>query len=505
VTLPDHTTVIARVAGSTAITKRALSGLLWLGLQAVASKGVSILGQILLAYVLYPDDFELIALAFSVVALARVVEAGGIREVLLYRGNEFSSLRKAGFWFSLLLGISASALILLLAPTAAVVYGRPVLAQLAGALAILPILASLSTVPLAQLQLDCRFRVIAKIFAARSVTQTLVTLAAAGIGMRVWSFVVGMLVAEVVALGFAWSAAPAQIGLQLNALKWPALWRGAFPLAAVSLVTVVIQQVDYMVLGMLHADQLGYYYFAYNLSSQPAQLIGAQIATVMLPLLCSISTDASRQLRGTLRAFHILSAICFPIAFLQVALADPLFSLVLPHRWLHAVPYAQILSLGLGINILSSVCWASMKAQGRFWTVWWLTAGSAVLFCAAIVIAARLGTAIAVAWCVVGLCLIYTPLLVWTTIRPLGGNVVDALNVFRTPAICGTVALVVSRGVDAWLNSAAASALVRAVIISGLFAVIYLGSMRAARHPTLMELLQSLGQRFAHRQSLGNT
>lgn len=453
--------------------------------QSIGTKLVSVLGQLILAYYLFPRDYQLISLAFAVTALARAVESGGTREVLLYRGAELAKWRDAGFWYSLAMGLAASVAVVLMAPVAAQFYSESAIKGLATGIALLPITASLSTVPLADLQVHGRFRRLASITAVTGISQTVVTVASAMQGLGPWSFVLGALAAECLRFVLAWKSVKYRPSMRAAFALWPLIWRDTRPLIAVSLVTVLIQQIDYILLGVYHPEQLGFYFFAYGLASQTSQILGSQVSAVMTPILCSINQDPGRQLRGSLRAFQMLAAVVFPATFLQCALVDPVFRLLLPEKWLAAIPYTEILSLGLGINIISSLCWSVMKSQGRFNEVFRLTAVSALLFVAGVYVAASAGTAVTVAWCVVVLCAAYTPLVLWLSIEKLKGTPRDVWSVLSVPILASVWSFLISKLADSLMRLDSGASLARVILVASMFAANYVVALAVLRHPSL--------------------
>src|SRR5690606_17398595 len=105
--------------------RKTATGFAWLLLQTLSVKLATVAGQIVLAWLLAPEDFGLIALAYSVVSFLTIFQASGLREILIQREREFSRLVSPAFWLSLLIGGAVSLMIVAAAPWAARIYNEP--------------------------------------------------------------------------------------------------------------------------------------------------------------------------------------------------------------------------------------------------------------------------------------------------------------------------------------------------------------------------------------------
>ena len=489
-------------AGS--LKRQAVAGLSWMVLQSLLTKLVSILGQIALAYLLLPEHFAAISLTYTVTAFASILENGGLREVLIFRSEKFGELANPGFWLSLTLGSCAGLVIFLAAPWAARLYASPEVYWLLLCLSIQPIVMSLASVPTAELQTAHKFRFLAGVAAIKGVAMTLATVLFAGLGCGAYSFVFGTLFASCLNTIAVWSVCSTRVSPRLEFGKWPTLWSGTLSLSLVGLATALIQQVDYIMLGIFQAkNDLGYYFFAWRVASQAVLLLMQNIANVFHPILCKIQSDPHRQLVASLSAFQILAAIGLPLSFLQCGLIDPAFHLFLPVKWLPAIPIAQILSLGLGLNVLSSLCWSLLKAQGRFNVILVLNWVGAVPYTAAIATAAAYGSIQTVAWVVVVWCAIYSPLALWLSIRSIGGTWRNVVSIFGIPTMTSIAALCVAWQFESLVMQFEWHLLARLLTIAIAFSIIYFVGLKIAKHPLLSEIARIVQGRIRRQAKPG--
>ena len=482
---------------------QAITGLFWMVSQSVLTKVVSVAGQISLAYLLLPEHFAAISLTYTVATFAKVLENGGLREVLIYHAEKFHDLANAAFWLSLTLGACSGLIILTGAPAASRMYQSSEVFNLLLWMSIQPIIASLASIPTAKLQTNHRFRLLAGFAAIQGCTQTVTTVVLATCGFGAFSFVLGNLLASMLNTINVWVACPHRVALRPEFAKWPNLWKGTITLSLVGLATTLIQQVDYMMLGIFQSKlSVGYYFFAFGIASQAVHLLMQNIATVFLPLLCKIQSDARRQLAASLSAFHVLAGIGLPLSFLQCGLIDPCFHLLLPDKWLPSIPMAQILSLGLGLNVLSSLCWSLLKSQGRFHVILTLNWLGAIPFTVAIFAGAAYGTAEIVAVIVSAWCAIYSPLALWLSIKRIEGSWRDVFNVFAYPTVASVAALLIAWVVGNALPESNWRHGWLALTTTIVFSLVYFGALHLVGHALFSEARKLLANRQPATQAL---
>lgn len=474
--------------GAMSLRRKAISGLLWMLTQSVVSKFASIVGQILLAYLLLPEHFATISLTYTVATFARVLQNGGLREVLVCEERRCAELSNAAFWLALLLGFLSAAVMLIGRPIAETIYQSKEVWGLLTWLAAQPIIESLAIVPTARLQIRHRFRLLAGLTVLRGCTQTAATVLFAWLDWGGLSFVFGAIAASSVYTLGVWVADCPKLLLTPEFPKWRDLWSGTLSLSLVGVATVIVQQVDYVMLGIFQAKvDVGQYFFAYGVASQATHLLMQNIATVFLPLLCKLQLDPKRQLAASLSAFRILAAVGLPLSFLQYGLIDASFRLFLPEKWLPAVPLAEALSLGLGFNVLSSLCWSLLKSQGRFNVILHLNWLGAIPFTAAIAVGSAYGTTQTVAWVVATYCLIYSPLVLWLSIKGIGGTIQDVSSIFCVPLVLSAIALFVASKLEMMIPSFDLQLLARMAVVVIAFVTLYSIGLVLNRHPVLKE------------------
>ncbi|NNC92758.1 MAG: lipopolysaccharide biosynthesis protein [Acidimicrobiia bacterium] len=437
--------------GQPSLTQSSTRGLAWLFGGSAVTKLVSVLAQVALAWILLEEDFGLFGLGFSVVAVVTLIQRAGLRQTLIARGARFDYWSAPAVWLSLVLGVVAAGIMLLVAPVAARFYDAPDVAGLIRVLAIGALLQAIAIVPMAHLAIELRFRAITFLELVGAVGQAVLSVVLATAGFEAYSFVIPVPVTSGIIAIVAWWVARPPVSLRLHLNRWRPLLADSATLLGAALLAVVWFQGDYIVLGRFHdATVVGLYYFAFGLSMQTMKLLIGKIETVLFPTLSRITEDGRRQTRAFLRAASLLAVVGLFLSLLQAAVADPLIRLVFADRWTPAIPILQILSVGMAFRFVGSPASALLRAQGRFRTILGLNAVFASVFMAAVTIGALVGAAVSVAVAAAVFFVFMGPTQMLIAVRPGGGSIVDVARVFF-PALPIATAAVGAGLAAAWL------------------------------------------------------
>jgi PST family polysaccharide transporter len=471
----------------------------WLAGQTILNKLISFVGQLALAWLLTEHDFGLVGMAYTVAAFGNVLRDGGLQQVLIHRHASFERWAAPAFTLSLALGVAAGLLMLAAAPLAARWYGYPQLVGLTAVLALNAPLTSLSTVPMARVQSQMRFGLLATLNTATAVCMAGLSIALARAGFGAYSFVIPWpAVALLRAVALLVVVPPTFLRRGAMVRRWRFLYRDGAMLVGTAFGTVVLTQADYIVLGLTTTTAVvGTYFFAFNLSTQMSQVLAQNMAGVMFPALSQLPTP-NRQIDAFLRASRLMAFVAMPACLLQVALAEPALRLLYADKWIPAVPVLQILSVGMGIAAVGTQSASLLKAQGRFGTEFGLVLASAVLFVGFVVAGAWIGeargnAAVGVAVATTAALAVSDPVRMRIAIGPGGGRWHDVWPLYVTPMALAAAAIAPGALLAGTIAPAGRTgALVAAAIIAAASLLLYPLALRYAAPTVWSELYQRL-------------
>ena len=86
--------------------------MVWLGIQIVALKPINAVGNLLLAWLVVPEVFGLVGMAYTVTTFVDLIQQAGVNQVLIHRHTSYRLWSSPAFWMTTAMGFLGSAVIL---------------------------------------------------------------------------------------------------------------------------------------------------------------------------------------------------------------------------------------------------------------------------------------------------------------------------------------------------------------------------------------------------------
>lgn len=411
-------------------------------LQTVGSKVFGFAGQMVLARLLLPRDFGIMAMAYAAASLPNTIRQTGILQILVQKQSEFDRWANAAFWMELALGVLSAILTIAATPAACLFFHTQRLFGPMILIALLIVVNSPSTPPYARLMLGLRFRTIALAGISYNLAVVILSVTFAFLGFGVYSFILPLPIVATARVIFYWRVAPVRIKLDLQLHRWRPMFLDSVLLMGTGLFGMVLQQSDNVALGrFVTATEVGYYSVASNLSSQVLQMLSVNLSGVLFPTLSQLKDDPARQTAAFFRAARLLALIGIPMCVLEAALARPIITVIYGQKYLTAIPLLRLLALAAGVNLLFGPLQNFLQSQGRFSVLFKWTGFLVTIFVAAVFIGAWKGGALWVAWSVLAMAVIFQPVGMWLATRGRGGSWRQVGAVYLPAAFASALAL----------------------------------------------------------------
>lgn len=479
--------------------------------QTIAAKGITLAGQVVLAWLLTRSDFGLIGMAYTVMGFATVIQQGGLRQVLVQRQTHFDRWANPAFWLGLTLSVGAGLLMVATASLVARAYAEPGVTGLVMVLALSMPLDGLGIVPTAKLQTQLRFRLLALVAWVSGVGQMVLTILLAWMHLGAYSFAI----ARVVSVGLAtaivwWAARGVRVRRQPQMKRWRFLITDSSVLFAAAFITCAIHQGGSILLGLLQSKEaVGLYLFAYNLSLQSIQLISLNLDGVLFPTLSKLKDDVKRQTQAFVRATSALAAIAVPLCFLQAAGAEPVLKLFFDPKWYDAIPIIQLLSIGMAITASCVSASSVILAQGRFKTYLAQCVVAGLLFFAIVGYGAWAGEATGTAAGAAVYYFVTSVIVFCLAVRPAGGGIMDMVKTIGPSMLASTLSIGPAWALSQLLPDTKLGLFLQGAVTGCVGVALYLPLARVLMPATWAELFNRLGPlvrrvtgRFAPRTSV---
>ena len=331
------------------------------------------LGSIMiLARLLSPHDFGLLAMVTAIMGFLRIFKEAGLSTPTVQREAITHAQVSNLFWMNLCLSTTIGLLVALSAPAIAWFYREPRLTGITVALSFTFLLEGSVTQHLAILNRQMRFGTLAVIQIVSMIAGVSVGIVMAWLACGYWSLVALQLTTPTVAFLLIWinSAWFPQLPTRHSGTR--SLVTFGANLAVSGLIWTLARSVDGVLIGRFFgSNSLGLYSRASILLHRPVEQLLGPIQSVFLPMFCRIQGEPERYRRVALQVFETVALISFFFAGLLLALARPLTLFLLGPNWGEAAPIFSAFAIG---SIFLPLSWASTwlfvsQGRGKDWLV----------------------------------------------------------------------------------------------------------------------------------------
>lgn len=320
------------------------------GLTTVTAQGVKFILNIartmILARLLFPEDFGLISMVTAIIGLASMFKDAGLSMATVQQKRITPEQISSLFWINAAISAVLGICIVLAAPLIASFYGRPELAAVTAALAISFIISGLTIQHAALLNRHMRFAALAVEQICATCVGLLTAVIMASTGLRYWALVGETIASAVVVLTLTFFFCPWLPGKYKRGSGARDMLKFGGYLTGFNFLNYLSRNMDNVLIGkFLGAAQLGFYDKAYHLFRMPMGQIRAPLSTVAMPALSSLQNDPERFRRYYQHLLDILATVTMPLTIYCALEADFIIPLVLGRQWLAAIPVFRILAI----------------------------------------------------------------------------------------------------------------------------------------------------------------
>jgi len=385
--------------GERALARATAWGVVWAFAATAAGKLLALAALAVLARLLVPEDFGLLAFALVWIAYLETVGDLGAGAALIYWPGRRAAAARVSFAVNLATGAAWCGLTQLAAPAVAEFFHRPDGEAVLRVLALAFPLKALGNTHDALCQRGMRFRARMVPELALAATKAGAALALAAAGFGVWSLVWGQLLGLAAWTVALWRVVPWRPWHRVaggGGLLRPLLAYGR-RVVAVNVLAAIVHHADLVVVGrMAGSAALGFYQVAYKVPEATVTVAIWVVGRVLFPAFSRLAA-AGRGLADALpAALRYLALVTLPAAAGLFVLAEPLVTTLFGARWAPSAPLLQALAVYAALRSVGSPAGDVLKALGRPGLLAALGAAKATLLVPVLVLAGGRG-ALAVA------------------------------------------------------------------------------------------------------------
>ncbi|NNE46927.1 MAG: lipopolysaccharide biosynthesis protein [Rhodothermales bacterium] len=341
------------------------SALGWKAFQHGGSKIVYFARLVVLARLLTPDDFGLIAISLVAIEVMARLTNLGMTPALIQHEDLSDKHYHTAWTIGLIRGAFVFVIVFVTAPFVAGLFGDERASPIIRVLALLPILEGAASIKVAELIRRLDFRTLAFVKMPAALANATVAISLAPF-FGVWALVGGALAGPAAYLVLSYVFAPYRPHLDIDRQSTRALISFGRWMFSIGIIYLIGNSVLRLIVSReLGTDQLGLYYLAAKLAFLPLEIADEVIASVTFPLYARLQASKERVVRTFRSVMLATFALLVPASLLLVALAPGIVENILGARWSATVPVIRALAIVSIVYLLGEGIRPVLKGVGK--------------------------------------------------------------------------------------------------------------------------------------------
>lgn len=325
------------------LTQKSISSFLWKTVQSVCTLGSTFIIQIVLARILDPADFGIVAITTVFMTLANTIIETSFSSSVIQKSELSQKLLSSVFFANAVLSFFVYLLLFLAAPLISRFYDEAILTAVLRVQGLRIVIASLCSIQDALLIREMKFKTLFICELIGAIVQIGVGLVMAYTGFGVWAIVFSAL------SGYLASG----IGKMLASRWKPSLYyshslvKDALSFSSKILAVRVTRKLFYnirtLTIGKVYTtDILGYFNKGFQFPSTAMTVVDGSLTSVAFTSLSKLQDDKQALVNALRNYVRIMMYLCTPMMVGMAIVAEPLVKVLLTDKWLACVPYLQI-------------------------------------------------------------------------------------------------------------------------------------------------------------------
>ena len=452
------------------LLQRAGSALLWQATQMGGVKAIYLIRTLILAHLLLPDDFGLMAIATTAMGFLFNITNFGMVPALVQGKNLDEANYDAAWTLDFCRSFVLTIITVAAAPLIAELFAEPRAVPIIQVLAMRPCIEAMTSIKMASLNRNLIFRPLAVLYIVEALVNITLSISLAR-GLGVWALVAGTLGGTIAIVIASYSLAPYRPRLLFNweAIR-PLIHFGRWIFATNLIVLTSGYLLRILISRQFGSAGLGIYVLATQLAYLPGDVASEAVGAVAFPLFARLQNDVQQATRVFRTLFSGLAGLLYPICALIMALAPSLTHDLLGPNWAGTEHLIRILAVVAMLGIFGEIAVSVFKGFGQPYRITFLEViQSTVTLVFVWILTQRFG--------LVGVALAWLPTIVFSQFlsavflqkvldQPFHGSQRSLVAVLVATSLCMAVALIIERAVPGIIGFAAANFL--GILVAGL-------------------------------------
>lgn len=348
------------------LQNKTFSGITWTFAKHLSLQLFGFIQGIILARILEPSAYGLIAMTQIFFAVSSVFIDSGFSNALRRKNDRTEMDYSTVFITNVVLTFFFAGLLVFFAPFIASFYKEPILAKIVRANAILLVLNSFNATQGTRMKIHFQFKELSIISVIVNVTVGLASIGCAFAGFGVWSLIWPNYLAPLMYIILYWHYQHWRPKIQFSWQSWKEFFAYGSRLLASSLLDTVFKNIYPIIIGKkFSATDLGYYNRARGYSNLPSQTFQSVVGQVSFQVLSEIQDDDERLRAGYRRLIRMAAFVVFPLMVGLAVVARPAVIVLITDKWEACIPMLQILCFSSMWYPIHALNLSLLQVKGR--------------------------------------------------------------------------------------------------------------------------------------------
>lgn len=397
-------------------SRTVVSSIIWKLLEQFSSQLVSFIISIILARILLPSDYGVIAIILVFISFANVIVDGGLNTALIQKKNadqiDFSTI----FWFCLLVALVLYGILFISAPLIAKFYDNDILVPVLRVLSVVVFFNSFNSIQRAYVSRHMLFRKLFYVNAVAAIISGVIGIVMAYSGFGVWALVGQTLFSPIVGcILMLWSIRWFPT-LDFSKERFKPLFSFGWKIFLTNLIVAVYENVRSLIIGKMYQPAtLAFFDRGKALPNLMMSNVSSSINTVLLPTFAEEQDNKDRVQQMMARAIKVSYLFVAPLMIGFFITAEEVVVLLLTEKWLPCVPFIRIFCIAYLLMPIQNINMTAIQSLGKSQVTLKLEIIKKVLEAIILVVSFSINV-YAVAWGIV----VYNMICIFINLYPLG-------------------------------------------------------------------------------------
>lgn len=341
---PPETELDTAAMPSRDVNRGMAKGAAWMVAMRLAIRSIGFVSTVILARLLLPADFGLVAMATLILGFIQVMSQFGFDTVLIQKQDAGRDYYDTAWTLSILRGLTTAAILALGAGAFADFFAEPRLVEIVYVLCFVALLGGFTNIGTVDFRKQMTFGRDFRYMVGIKLCTFVVTLTAAVALRSYWALVIGIAAGAVIQLALSYLLHPYRPRVSLSR------WREIMNFSKWLLITNMLafannRGATFFIGKLVGAQAVGLYTVAYDISNMPTSELIAPIRRAILPGYAMLASDLPALRRSFVKMWATILMLGTPMAIGIWLVADPLVRVCLGANWLEAIPLLQVLAI----------------------------------------------------------------------------------------------------------------------------------------------------------------